>query len=91
MKYSNINEETLKNCVADDFFSYFDCNETIRNIDFTVRYVGDAFMRPDSERKSPFPTYFLWAEAKAQVTNPIEMLTQLILTIGKSKLHLMEL
>ena len=34
MKYSTvINEETLKNKVAQDFFNQFDCTEIIKNID----------------------------------------------------------
>jgi len=77
MRYKNLNEETLKNTVASDFFSNFNCDAVIKNIDFTVQIKHETCL---AER------YLLWAEAKAQVTDPIDMLTQLILTIGKSKI-----
>ena len=77
MKYHNINETTLINHVAQDFFAKFDCTETIKNIDITVQTKQETPM----EEK-----FFLWAEAKAQATDPLTMLTQLILTIGKSRI-----
>jgi hypothetical protein len=63
----------LKNKVAQDFFGQFDCTEVLEKIDFTVKSTGRA------ER------YFLWAEAKAEAADIGEMLTQLILTIGKAR------
>ncbi|MCL2063155.1 MAG: hypothetical protein FWG98_02120 [Candidatus Cloacimonetes bacterium] len=77
MKYLNINEETLKNMVAQDFFEKFDCTEIIKNIDFSVKEKSDSLL---------VQKYFLWAEAKASITDLLSMLTQLILTIGKSKI-----
>ena len=74
MKYSNIREETLKNKVAHDFFSNFDCTEIIKDIDFAVKspsFSGD--------------TYLLWAEAKKDRVDIFSMLTQLVLTIGKAR------
>ena len=72
MKYPKVQEETLKNRIAQDFFDDFDCSEVIENIDFTVK-----------SKKALLGTYYLWAEAKADVTDVCDMLTQLILTIGK--------
>jgi len=77
MKYKNINEETLKNMVAQDFFEQFDCREIIKFIDFSVKQKADSLL-PEK--------YFLWAEAKASATDLLTMLTQLILTIGKAKI-----
>jgi len=51
MRYAKVQEETLKNKVARDFFGKFDCTEIIEKLDFTV--------------KSKKYHYFLWAEAKA--------------------------
>ena len=90
MKYFNINEETLKNNVAQDYFPEFDCREIIRNIDFTVK--KSATPKDGTHPCVPYISgaeaneYFLWAEAKAQATDLLTMLTQLILTIGKSKI-----
>lgn len=36
MKYSNIREEELKNKIAEDYFTWFDCTKIIGNIDFCV-------------------------------------------------------
>jgi len=71
MKYPKLQEESLKIKVARDFFGNFDCTDIIGKIDFTVKGTGER--------------YFLWGEAKADVTNICEMLTQLILTIGKAR------
>jgi len=69
MKYSpKIREEELKNKVANDFFSKFDCTEIIKNIDFAVRSKRAANtldFRDD---------YLLWAEAKKNSTDIIAML-----------------
>ncbi|MDR0965720.1 MAG: hypothetical protein LBM75_04340 [Myxococcales bacterium] len=70
MKYQGIREEELKNRVAQDFFGKFDCTEIIRDIDFSVR-AGEE--------------YLVWAEAKSKTTDVEEMLTQLVLTIGKAR------
>ena len=74
MKYPKIQEESLKNKVAQDFFGKFDCTEIIEKIDFTVK------------NKSGLGLYFLWAEAKADATDVCAMLTQLVLTIGKARM-----
>jgi len=82
MKYAkNILEEELKNRVGNDFFDKFNHMEIKGKIDFAVR-------PKDNIQENLFGAeYFLWAEAKAAVTDIIEMLTQLILTIGKAKTH----
>jgi hypothetical protein len=72
MKYAKVQEEELKNKVARNFFGKFDCTEILEKIDFTVK----------SQTQH---VYFLWAEAKAAVTDICAMLTQLILTIGKAR------
>jgi len=36
MKYSNIQEEELKNKVEQDFFKDFDCTKIVGKIDFAV-------------------------------------------------------
>jgi len=74
MKYPKVQEETLKNKVAQDFFGKFDCTEIIEKIDFAVK-----------NKKGLVADYFLWAEAKADVTDVCAMLTQLVLTIGKAR------
>jgi len=71
MKYPKLQEESLKNKVAQDFFGHFDCTNIIGKIDFTVKGTGER--------------YFMWGEAKADSTDICVMLTQLILTIGKAR------
>jgi hypothetical protein len=71
MKYPRIQEESLKIKVAQDFFGNFDCSDIIGKIDFTVKNATDR--------------YYLWGEAKADVTDICAMLAQLILTIGKAR------
>ena len=75
MKYAKLQEEELKNKVASEFFGNFDCTEVIDKIGFAVK----------STSKTLTDSYFLWAEAKAAQTDVCEMLTQLILTIGKAR------
>ena len=58
MKYAKIQEEELKNKVAQEFFGKFDCTAIIEKIDFTVKDRG----------KKLLDSYFLWAEAKAAST-----------------------
>ena len=72
MKCQNIREEETKNKVAQDFFKKFDCTNIVGNIDFAVR-------TKDSEN------FLLWAEAKKDKDDILEMLTQLVLTIGKAR------
>ena len=72
MKYQDILEEETKNKVAKDFFSKFDCTKILGKIDFTVCTKGSE-------------NFLLWAEAKKDKDDVLEMLTQLILTIGKAR------
>jgi len=76
MKYAKVQEEELKNKVAHDFFGEFDCTEIIEKVDFAVKGPG----------KRLLDSYLLWAEAKAAQTDVCEMLTQLVLTIGKARI-----
>jgi len=75
MKYAKVQEEELKNKVALDFFGGYDCTEVIEKIDFAVKAHGVRLI----------DSYFLWAEAKAAQTDICEMLTQLVLTVGKAR------
>ncbi|GHV79360.1 hypothetical protein AGMMS49944_11510 [Spirochaetia bacterium] len=83
--YSGIQkEELLKARVYKDYFSKFGYEPNIDNIDFVItdkKTQGDLFS-PDGIISS---THFLWAEAKAAVTDIVAMLTQLVLTIGKAR------
>ena len=74
-KNNEIREEGLKLKIAQQFFSAFDCTDIIKRIDFAVK--------PKSSKASDDTDdeYLLWAEAKQQPTDPIQMLAQLILTI----------
>jgi len=75
MRYQGIREEELKNKVAKDYFGMYDCTRIIGNVDFCV-----CERQRSSEQES-----VLWAEAKADVADVCDMLTQLILTIGKAR------
>ena len=66
----SMREEELKNRVAKDWFSAFDCSRIIGNIDFCV-----------AGKASNHSLY--WAEAKNHPTDVHRMLAQLILTIGR--------
>jgi hypothetical protein len=80
MAYQNIREEELKNRVAQDYFSVFDCTGIIGNIDFSVKIKNTA------EKLDFSDEYLLWAEAKAGNKKDLyESFTQLILTIGKAR------
>jgi len=87
MKYTNILEEEIKNSVTQDFFQKFDCTRILGKIDFAVK----APLNPPEGGKNSPPSeglgeaYLLWAEAKQKPTNVFEMLTQLVLTIGKAR------
>jgi len=73
MKYNNMLEEELKIKVGKDFFGKYDCSKILSKIDFAV------CAKENDEQ------YFLWAEAKAVKSDVIDMLAQLVLTIGKAK------
>ena len=75
MKYARIHEKELKNKVTQDFFGDFDCTEIAEKIDFAVKRC----------RNKLLDDYSLWAEVKAASTDVCEMLTQLVLTIGKTR------
>jgi hypothetical protein len=81
MKYKDISsEETLKNHVKEDFFNSDGFEwEAFGSIDFALkikRQTGEFDF--DDE-------YLLWAEAKKKEGDHYDMLTQLILTIGKAR------
>lgn len=75
-KNKQIREESLKNKIAQQFFSAFDCTDIIKRIDFAVKPKPSKAADDDAD-----DNYLLWAEAKNQPTDIIQMLTQLILTI----------
>jgi len=76
MKYAKMREEELKNNIAKDFFTDFDCSHILKNIDFAVK---------QKQEYTLIDQYYLWAEAKAVRTDYRDMLTQLVLTIGKER------
>ena len=81
MTYTQIREEEIKNKIARDYFSDFDCTHIIGNIDFCVtvslRYNQQQLF---SETESLF-----WAEAKKGTADIYRSIVQLILTIGKAR------
>ena len=88
MKYTNVLEEEIKNRVTQDFFQKFDCTKILGKIDFAVK----APLNPPKGGKNSPPmeglreaTYLLWAEAKQKPADILDMLTQLVLTIGKAR------
>lgn len=78
MKYENIREEELKNKIASDIFWKFDCSRIIGNVDFCVSLHSPE--NPLFEQQS-----LLWAEAKTNVADLQNSITQLVLTIGKAR------
>ena len=76
----DLQEESLKQRVANDFFSAFDY-EPLDRIDFAITL--------KESKNSLFPNiYALWAEAKrGDDTDIYASLVQLILTIGANNLH----
>ena len=82
-KYTNIREEELKERVGEDFFAKFDCKKKIGNIDFCVCLKQE----PEQPQLFDEPS-LLWAEAKkAEGTDLLASIAQLILTIGKAKIQ----
>jgi len=92
-EYKNIREEELKNKVATDFFGAFDCDSILNNIDFAVKKRANRVLTtPSANASTPSKLkgnctdeYYLWAEAKAIPRDIIEMMAQLILTMGKAR------
>ncbi|MDR0753853.1 MAG: hypothetical protein LBF04_06835, partial [Prevotellaceae bacterium] len=79
MAQTNIQEEEIKNTVAERFFSKFDCTKILGKIDFAVR-----LKRPQNAIDFN-DEYLLWAEAKQKSADIIAMLAQLVLTVGKAR------
>jgi len=80
MYYPNIREEELKNKVAQEWFSKFDCTKIVGNIDFCV------MPKQPIKQTQLFETQpLLWAETKTGSKDITQMFAQLILTIGKAK------
>ena len=81
MSYINIREEELKNKIAQNYFSDFDCTKILGNIDFCVQ-----IPRRNRKQISLYDVEFLlWAEAKKGKTDILSAIVQLILTIGKAR------
>ncbi|MEM5878509.1 MAG: hypothetical protein QXF12_06565, partial [Candidatus Aenigmatarchaeota archaeon] len=72
-------EEEVKSKIANYLFKKYDTTNYIGNVDFTVAEPS----KLEKEEKK----YFLWAEVKRGIVDPKVSLTQLILTIGKEKIH----
>lgn len=79
MAYNNIREEEIKNRLRKEYFSDYDAEQILGDIDFAVAVPSDGPQLFETE-------YFLWAEAKKGTHHDIyESLVQLILTIGKAR------
>ena len=80
MKYDkNAREKTIENKLRKDFFSQYNAEETLGDIDFAVAIPVDGPQLFE-------PEYFLWAEAKKSNHNDLyESIVQLILTVGKAR------
>lgn len=77
MYYGNILEEELKNKVASEWFSDFDCTAIKGRVDFCVVDKTPLFGEMQN---------YLWAEAKRGSGQDFDLLfTQLILTIGRAR------
>lgn len=75
----NIREEEIKNRLRKEYFSDYDAEQILGDIDFAVAMPSDGPQLFETE-------YFLWAEAKKGTHHDIyESLVQLILTIGKAR------
>jgi len=75
----SILEEELKNRVAVDWFSAFDCSHILGKVDFCAAVPATDLPLCDAES-------VLWAEAKRGADAPLDFaLVQLILTIGKER------
>ena len=75
----NIREKAVENKLRKDYFSAYDAEEVLGDIDFAVAVpvCGPQLFEPE---------YLLWAEAKKANHNDIyESFVQLILTIGKAR------
>ena len=79
MLYENLNEDSLKSRVTEDWFPQFDCTELDKNeIDFRVKLKHEANTFDFEEGD------LLWAESKQHSTDIYKMLAQLLLTIRKN-------
>ncbi|MDR2466985.1 MAG: hypothetical protein LBD35_06285, partial [Prevotellaceae bacterium] len=79
MKQDVIFEEEIKNRVAVEFFSKFDCTRILGKIYFAVK------LKDPADTVDVNDEYLLWAEAKAAPSDMFAMLAQLVLTIGKAR------
>jgi uncharacterized protein (DUF3820 family) len=79
MTHNNILEEEVKNAIAVNYFSKYDCTKILGKIDFAVK-----FKRPKNAIDFN-DEYLLWAETKQKPTDIIAMISQLVLTIGKAR------
>lgn len=80
MRYSvELREEALKNKVAADFFSRFDCTNILGNVDFSCCVIDHTPTLFDND-------FLLWGEAKrGKIADFKTSFVQLILTIGKER------
>ena len=89
MRYKDLREEELKKHVAGDYFGMYDTVPLLGNIDFAVKQKPnpDLIKSKQGTVQESIDTneFFLWAEAKTKPCEPIEMMAQLILTIGKAR------
>lgn len=78
---SSIREEEIKNRLRKDYFSAYDAEHELGDIDFAVAV-------PDADHKKAETEWLLWAEAKKGSGNDVvESFVQLVLTIGKARTY----
>lgn len=77
---SNTREEEVKNRLRKDYFSSYDAEQELGDIDFAVAI-------PDAGRQRAETEWLMWAEAKRGNSDVLESFIQLILTIGKAKMY----
>lgn len=83
MVKSSVQEDETKNVLKADYFAAYDWTRVIGKIDLCVR---------SQPKLGALPTNYLWAETKQGKRKDIyESFIQLILTIGKGRLHEMEM
>jgi hypothetical protein len=85
MSHENILKEEVKNSVAAQFFSNFDCTKILGKVGFAVKYRRDKNLLGFENLTGLNDEYVFWAEAKRSATDIVEMLAQLVLTIGKAR------
>ena len=76
MKHQNLTKQALKNKLARDYFSAYDCKQIIECLDFCVAPIGQ-----NNQTQSPF----FWAKVKEDPSDLLQTLVQVLLNLGKAR------